>query len=126
MGKIGVCIGYGLAVVVSAILVLAAFKITDDEKGQWLNLLFVFAGGLAGWTAGILVTPRPDEQAKFNKLGLAITALVGGSIGTKAIEALGKEIDGDIDASFVGSSVLLLSAFLLGGLLTFIWRSYKG
>ncbi|MET4520169.1 hypothetical protein [Bradyrhizobium sp. I1.7.5] len=100
----------------------AAIKIEDDEKGRWINVLFVFGGGLAGWVAGLLVIPLPGLPAKLTDLGAIFTALVGGVIGTKLSDALSKKIESGLDKSFVGTSVLFLSSFLLGGLSTVIWR----
>jgi hypothetical protein len=126
MNDVGVWIGFGLAGIVALVLVVAGFKIADDTKRQqWLNLVFVVGGGLAGWTAGVLMTPLgPDEARRFSELGLGITALAGGFIATKVIEALAKKIESGLDSAFIGSAALFLFSFLLGGLSTFIWRTY--
>lgn len=119
----GVMIGYGLAVVVFIALLIAAFRIEDEVKGKkWFNLVFVLGGGLAGWTAGLLVIPLPGVPQKLTELGTVSAALVGGAVGTKLIDALTKKIENGLDKSFVGTSILFLSAFLLGGLSTVIWR----
>jgi hypothetical protein len=117
----GVLIGYGLAAVMFIVLLIAATRIEDDVKKQWLNVLFVFGGGLAGWVAGLLVIPLPNLPPKLTDLGAIFTALVGGVIGTKLVDALSKKIESGLDSSFIGTSVLFLSSFLLGGLSTVIW-----
>ncbi|GLR85276.1 hypothetical protein [Bradyrhizobium iriomotense] len=122
----GVMIGYGLAVVVFIALLVAAFKIEDGEKGKaWFNIVFVLGGGLSGWTAGLLAIPFPDLPQKLTDLGALSTALVGGVIGTKLIDALTKKIESGLDRAFIGTSALFLTAFLLGGLSTVIWRLSK-
>jgi hypothetical protein len=118
----GVVIGYGFAVVVFVVLLVAAFKIEDSVKGkQWFNIVFVLGGGLSGWTAGLLAIPLPHLPTKLTDVGALSTALVGGVIGTKLIDALTKKIESGLDRSFIGTSVLFLTAFLLGGLSTVIW-----
>ena len=118
----GVWIGYALAAVMFIALLIAATMIEDDKKGQWLNVLFVFGGGLAGWTAGLLLLGLPGVPVTLTNVGTIFAALVGGVIGTKLIEALGKKIDAGLDRSFIGTSALFLFSFLLGGLSTVIWR----
>jgi hypothetical protein len=117
----GILIGYGLAAVMFIVLVFAATKIGNDEIGRWLNVVFVFGGGLAGWVAGLLVIPLPGLPAKFTDLGAIFTALVGGAIATKLSDALSKKIESGLDRAFIGTSILFLSSFLLGGLTTAIW-----
>lgn len=118
----GVMIGYGFAIAMFVVFLIAGYKIGDSSRGRWLNIIFVFGGGITGWIAGLLAIPFPDVPEKLTDPGAIVGALAGGVVGTKLIEALSKKIESGLDTNFIGTCALFLFSFLLGGLSTVIWR----
>ena len=120
---LGILIGFILLVVVVAILGASAWYLGGSKP---LNFILLVFGGTAGWIAGILLTPSgPDEEGTFTKVGTALVALITGYLGAHIEQAYQKHIQsGSLSEHFVGKSALTATAFLLGGLATFIWRQY--
>lgn len=118
----GVMIGYGFAIAMFVVFLIAGSKIGENSKGSWLNVIFVFGGCITGWIAGLLAIPFPNMPDKLTDPGAIVGALAGGVVGTKVIDALSKKIESGPDASFVATCALFFFSFLLGGLSTVIWR----
>ena len=124
MKDIGIKIGFLLALIVAGFSLWSSFLIGNSPQ---INVLFLFCGGLIGWILGILITPISDtEKSRFSEFGKAITAFLTGFLLSKVerIFELTIRDKSDVSDVFIGRSLLLVVAFALGILLTFIWRSY--
>ena len=116
----GPWLGNGLGFFAAVALAVIAFQ-TD---GPSFNVLLLVAGGLLGWTGGVLITPVDrGEKKKFSEYGVAISTFVGGFLFSK-VERLFEAGFAEPEQVSLLRLLLFASAFLLGGLLTFIWRKY--
>jgi hypothetical protein len=70
--------GYGLGAVALGYAVYAGHSIGIDPTDKVLNVLLCVAGGVFGWIAGMLITPREDERTDFSKVGGALMTFVTG------------------------------------------------
>ena len=117
-------IGLALAVCTFVIIALCCAFIGPSVP---LNFLFVFCGGLIGWTLGVFITPiDPKEQSKFTQYGKFITAFITGFLVSKIdkVFELVTQKPNAIDDVFQARFLFFVTSFFLGLLCTFIWRSY--
>lgn len=120
----GALLGYLLGVVAAGGLIWIAIDGPDTTK---LNLLLLIAGGLIGWIAGILMTPsNVRQEGQFSTYTKILGTFISGYLTAKAdhLYSLVVEQEGFAVGGFFFGSMLFVSAFALGMLFTFIWRSY--
>ena len=75
----------------------------------------------------MLITPvSPKEQAIFSETGRALSTFVAGYLVAKIdrIFDIAMKRDENANGLFVGRLLMFVSAFALGALATFVWRSF--
>jgi hypothetical protein len=120
----GPWIGYVLAAIVLAGVIWCA---VGEMTSSRLNILIVIAGGLIGWVVGMLVTPvSVGEQTNFPEYGKALSTFVSGYLVAKIDKLFDLSVKdrADINGLLIGRLFMFVSAFALGALSTFVWRSY--
>ena len=129
MNNLGIWIGFSFAALCLLGIVYAALamKTPEDVSPRQLNLVILIAGGLVGWVVGMLITPvSPKEQAIFSETGRALSTFVAGYLVAKIdrIFDIAMKRDENANGLFVGRLLMFVSAFALGALATFVWRSF--
>ena len=119
----GPAIGFFLALVAFFVLWMLARR---NGQPPVRMMLFVF-GALLGWTVGILITPEKSQEGAFSAYGTAIMTFITGFLVAKIDRIFEVKIEGNpnfVNGEFVFRVLLGGSAFVLGVLCTFIWRTY--
>src|SRR5262245_28229759 len=120
----GPFLGFVLAAVVAGGLIFAAWS--QDLEPRRVNISILIAGGVIGWTAGILLTPVTNKELlQFGEFGKVVSTFITGYLAAK----IDRLFDATITSSGPTSTVvkgfmLFIAAFFLGALSTIVWRSY--
>ena len=129
MSNLGIWIGFGFAglCIIGIIYAALATKTPADLSPRQLNLVILIAGGLVGWVIGMLITPvTPKDQPIFSETGRALATFVAGYLVAKIDRIFDVAVrkDENVNPLFLGRLLMFVSAFALGVLATFVWRSY--
>ena len=115
------------ATVLGGLLVFLAFQITSDPLDSYVTLAILILASCIGWLMGILLSPYDSrEKSEFSEYSKAFAAFVSGY----AVSKIDKVIESILTPAFVlqpvsGFRVIgFLSMFILGLLVTFIYRKY--
>jgi hypothetical protein len=125
MEKWGPLIGYGLGLAV--VLPAIGLGVFTQGTSRSLNLLIVIAGGLVGWIVGMLMAPVSASEAKhFPEYGTAVSTFAAGYLVAKADKLFDLYFKDAtvITGPLIGRLAMFVSAFALGALSTYVWRSY--
>lgn len=110
----------------AAILAGCLFIATSDVALS--NLLLCLLGGVAGWTAGILVTPYDEEEkTKFSEVSKGFLALGSGYVIAKLEDPIVEAATAALNDNTSGvllSVALFVACFLVGFLFTLVSRLY--
>ena len=116
-------LGYALGVLGVIGCGAAAWVISTTAMALAVTGTMGLASGLAGWTTGILLTPKSRKEKKaFSKYGGAIATFLAG-FGVAQVQQLLAWFSQGSDL-LVGRVVIATSMFFLGLLFVFVGRSY--
>jgi uncharacterized membrane protein (DUF485 family) len=117
--------GYGLGSLVLGYAVYAGHSIGADQTARTLNVLLCAAGGVFGWIAGTLITPRQDEKQEFSRVGSALMTFVTGFLLAKIEPLLDSGLKTGSDQRGMLIQILLFSvSFAVGAIFVFVGRRY--
>lgn len=117
--------GYGLGALALGYAVYAGHSIGANPTDKTLNVLLCVSGGVFGWIAGMLITPREDERSDFSKVGGALMTFVTGFLLAKFEPLLNAELEAGTDATgMLIRSLLFAVSFGVGALFVFVGRKY--
>ena len=117
--------GYVLGTVALIYALYAGHSIGVDATDKTLNVLLCVSGGVFGWIAGMLITPREDERSDFSKVGGALMTFVTGFLLAKFEPLLNAELQAGTNTTFMLiRSLLFAVSFGVGALFTFVGRKY--
>lgn len=117
--------GYALGSLALGYSVYAGHSVGADQTQKTLNVLLCVGGGVFGWIAGMLITPRPDEKEDFSKVGGALMTFVTGFLLAKVEPSLDAAVKQGTDPSGMIIRALLFSvSFGVGALFVFVGRKY--
>ena len=117
--------GLRLAFLCVACLLVTAYFLTDDHRT--MNYLLLTSGAIAGFVAGILLSPYDEQEKKwFVKYGQAVSLFGSGFVVAKVdrIFEEGLSTKKVFDIVVIGRWLLLLSSFLLWAGISFVMRRY--
>lgn len=118
--------GYILGTLILIGLVYVSYALQNTHPERFFNMLLLAAGGTSGWVAGILLSPRGQQQQRqFETLGRAIGTFISGFLLAK-IAPLFEGLAGD-KATWTlingTRSLILIISFFLGLLFVFVGRT---
>jgi hypothetical protein len=117
--------GYGLGALALGYAVYAGHSIGVDQTARTLNVLLCVAGGVFGWIAGTLLTPRKEEKNDFARVGGALMTFITGFLLAKVEPLIDAQLKAGSDPSGMLIRVLLFSvSFAVGALFVFVGRRY--
>jgi len=117
--------GYVLGALAFSYAVYAGQTIGASNTESVLNVLLCVAGGVFGWIAGILITPRADEKKDFLKIGGALMTFITGFALAKIEPILDAGLaNGTVDLNAVIGGLLFAVCFGVGALFVFVGRKY--
>jgi hypothetical protein len=120
-GKFGILLGYVFGLAACGVCFRIAW-ILDDRP---LNTLIVLSACIAGWTAGMLLSPDPNEQPLFSGIGKAISTFLSGFLLAK-LDMLfqGAMAKDAIQSLFISRMLLFATPFLICLQFTYVGRQY--
>jgi hypothetical protein len=120
---IGPAIGYGFAAAVVVGLIWASLDINNPKS---LNIALLIAGGLIGWTVGILITPKgPPEVLQFADYSKTASTFLSGYLIAKLDKLFDHALKDTANLrTVIGCFFLFVAALIVGAISTFVWRQY--
>jgi len=120
--------GYISGGIILLLLVYASYRLQDTEPQRFFNMLLVPCGGVLGWAAGVLLSPRgQQEQQQFQTVSRALGTFISGFLLAKLAPIFAK-VAGDSSrwtAMNAVRSMLLVVSFFLGVLFIY-WGRTQG
>ncbi|MEL6708609.1 MAG: hypothetical protein AAFP79_10020 [Pseudomonadota bacterium] len=110
--------------VIGALVAAYILGTAADLVPRKLDVLLCLAGGAAGWTTGILFSPKDGQFSQFETFRNAIGAFLGGIFAAEAIDLAGYIMSNDslITIQNTERAFLFAISFALALLFTFVGR----
>jgi hypothetical protein len=121
LNRAGIWIGYALgAIALPGCFVIA----TQMGAERWFNILLCVFGSIAGWSAGMLISPHAVERRQFSEFRKAISAFITGFVLAKFDTLLPAGGNVANVTLLIGRVLLFATTFLLCLQFTYVARSY--
>lgn len=119
MKYLGVAIGYIFSGISAVPVIILCFQ--QNNYALALSVLSVF--GITGWSIGILLSPRREENKQFNSILATLGSFLSGYLVSKFDPAINTLANiNDENSIGLQYAIIAIFSFVNGVLLTFIWR----